>query len=157
VILIMKRSKFLDVVSIETRYVTFHGHRLAYTVSGDPTDGRPILLLIHGMAASSATWRLAIPALARQYTVIAPDLPGHGDSATTWQDYSLGAMANALRDMFVAMGIEHATVVGHSLGGGVAMQFAYQHPQYSERLVLVASGGRVPDAGPIPRCRQADR
>jgi pimeloyl-ACP methyl ester carboxylesterase len=129
------------VVSSEKRYVTFHGHRLAYTASGDPTDGRPVLLLVHGMAGSAATWRLAIPALARRYTVIAPDLPGHGDSATTWQDYSLGSMANALRDMLVALKVEHATVVGHSLGGGVAMQFAYQHPQYSERLVLVASGG----------------
>jgi pimeloyl-ACP methyl ester carboxylesterase len=128
-------------VLIERRSLAIHGHRLAYTASGDPGDGRPVLLLVHGMAGSGSTWRHAIPDLARRYTVIAPDLPGHGDSDKTWQDYSLGAMANALRDVLVALNVEHATVVGHSLGGGVTMQFAYQHPQYSERLVLVSSGG----------------
>jgi pimeloyl-ACP methyl ester carboxylesterase len=129
------------VIAAEKRFVELHGHRLAYVASGDPIDERPVLLLIHGMAASAATWRLVIPALARHYTVVAPDLPGHGDSDKTWRDYSLGAMANVLRDLMVTLKVEHATVVGHSLGGGIAMQFAYQHPQYSERLVLVSSGG----------------
>jgi len=104
-----------------------------------------VLLLVHGMAGSSNTWRDVMPALAQRYTVVAPDLPGHGESDKPRQDYSLGAHANALRDLLVALEIDHATIVGQSLGGGVAMQLAYQHPQYCERLVLVSSGGLGPE------------
>jgi pimeloyl-ACP methyl ester carboxylesterase len=126
----------------EKRVVRLHGHRVVYRIGGDdPSTGRPVLLLVHGMAGSSTTWREVMPALAERYTVIAPDLPGHGESDKPRQDYSLGAHANVLRDLLIALGIDHATVVGHSLGGGVAMQLAYQHPQLCERLVLVASGG----------------
>ena len=126
----------------ETSAIQLHGHRVTYRIGGDdPSGQRPVLLLVHGMAGSSATWREVMPALAQHYTVIAPDLPGHGDSDKPRQDYSLGAHANALRDLLIALGVHHATVVGQSLGGGVAMQLAYQHPQYCERLVLVSSGG----------------
>ena len=126
----------------EKRDVRLHGHRVVYRIGGgDPSAGRPVLLLVHGMAGSSSTWREVMPSLAQRYTVVAPDLPGHGESDKPRQDYSLGAHANVLRDLLIALGIDHATVVGHSLGGGVAMQLAYQHPQYCERLILVASGG----------------
>src|SRR5947209_2875447 len=106
---------------------------------------RPVLLFVHGMAGSSATWRTVLPALAEHYTVVAPDLLGHGASDKPAHDYSLGGHANVLRDVLVALGIERATVVGQSLGGGVAMQLAYQHPERCERLVLVSSGGLGPD------------
>ncbi len=126
----------------EERAVQLHGHRIAYRISGaDPAGGRPVLLLVHGMAGSSATWRAVMPLLAQRYTVVAPDLPGHGESDKPRQDYSLGAHANTLRDLLVALGIDQATVVGQSLGGGVAMQLAYQHPRCCERLILVSSGG----------------
>jgi len=126
----------------EKRSVQLHGHRVVYRIGGeDPASDRPVLLLVHGMAGSSSTWRSVMPALAQHYTVVAPDLPGHGESDKPRQDYSLGAHANALRDLLIALGIEHATIVGQSLGGGVAMQAAYQHPQFCERLVLVSSGG----------------
>jgi pimeloyl-ACP methyl ester carboxylesterase len=82
-----------------------------------------------------------LPLLGERHTVIAPDLLGHGQSGTGGGDYSLGAYASALRDLLSALGHERATFVGHSLGGGVAMQFAYQFPQMLERLVLVSSGG----------------
>jgi pimeloyl-ACP methyl ester carboxylesterase len=115
---------------------------VAYRISGDdPSASRPVLLLVHGMAGSSATWGAVMPSLARRYTVIAPDLPGHGESDKPRQDYSLGAYANTLRDLLVALEIDHVTIVGQSLGGGVAMQLAYQHPHYCERLILVSSGG----------------
>ena len=126
---------------MDSAAVKIHGHQVAYLMNGDPAAGRPVLLLVHGMAGSSATWRDVIPGLAHRYTVVASDLPGHGQSDKPRQDYSLGAMANTLRDLMVALRIDRATVVGHSLGGGIAMQFAYQHPSYCERLVLVASGG----------------
>jgi len=98
-------------------------------------------VLIHGMAGSSATWRLIMPALAERFTVIAPDLLGHGDSDKPRGDYSLGSFASSVRDLLLALGHERATLVGQSLGGGVAMQFAYQFPERCERLVLVSSGG----------------
>jgi pimeloyl-ACP methyl ester carboxylesterase len=130
------------VTSIDERDVVLHGHRLVYRIGGDePGAERPVLLLIHGLGGSSETWREVLPSFARQYTVIAPDLLGHGESDKPRHDYSLGAHANVLRDLMVAVGIEHATVVGQSLGGGIAMQLAYQHPQRCGRLVLVSSGG----------------
>jgi pimeloyl-ACP methyl ester carboxylesterase len=130
------------VIQPDKRSVQMHGHRVVYRIAGeDPTGHRPVLLLVHGMAGSSSTWREVMPALAQRYTVIAPDLPGHGESDKPLQDYSLGAQANALRDLLVATGIDRATIVGQSLGGGIAMQLAYQHPQHCERLVLVSSGG----------------
>jgi pimeloyl-ACP methyl ester carboxylesterase len=102
----------------------------------------PVLLLVHGMAGSSATWNHVVPALARQFTVVAPDLLGHGESGKPRRgEYSLGAHANLLRDLLHVLGHERATFVGQSLGGGVAMQLAYQYPERCERLVLVGSGG----------------
>ena len=119
------------------RYIEIHGRRVAYREGGSG----PVVLLVHGMARSSATWRLVMPALSERFTVIAPDLLGHGDSEKPRGDYSLGAFASGLRDLLAALGHDRATVVGHSFGGGVAMQFAYQFPDHCERLVLVASGG----------------
>ncbi|UXA16336.1 alpha/beta fold hydrolase [Mycobacterium sp. SMC-4] len=127
-----------------TKFLDLHGDRLAYQDAG---GGEDTLLLIHGMAGSSATWREVIPQLAKNYRVVAPDLLGHGQSAKPRSDYSLGAFAVLLRDFLDELGITRATVVGQSLGGGVAMQFVYQHPDYCERLVLISSGGLGPDVG----------
>jgi pimeloyl-ACP methyl ester carboxylesterase len=130
----------------EKRAVRLHGHRLVYRVGGgEPSAERPALVLVHGLAGSSGTWMTVLGDLARRYTVVAPDLLGHGDSDKPRHDYSLGAYANMVRDLMVALGIERATIVGHSLGGGIAMQLAYQHPARCERLVLVASGGLGPE------------
>jgi pimeloyl-ACP methyl ester carboxylesterase len=101
----------------------------------------PVLVLVHGIASNSGAWRDVLPWLARHFTVVAPDLLGHGESAKPRGDYSLGAYASGVRDLLVALGHERATFVGHSLGGGVAMQLAYQFPERCERLVLVSSGG----------------
>jgi pimeloyl-ACP methyl ester carboxylesterase len=123
---------------MELRRAKLHGHEVGYRTAGEGAT----VVLIHGMAGSSRTWRDVIPLLARDHMVVAPDLPGHGESSKPRGDYSLGAHASALRDLLAgALGIERATLVGQSLGGGVAMQLAYQHPELCERLVLVASGG----------------
>lgn len=119
--------------------IVLHGHRVAYRVAGDPA--LPVLLLIHGITSSSATWDPVIPGLAEHAHVIAPDLLGHGDSDKPRADYSLGGFASSLRDLLEHLGHEHVNVVGHSLGGGVAMQFAYQYYQHCDRLALVSSGG----------------
>ena len=117
-----------------------HGRELAYIEAG-AGEGRPTILLIHGMAGSSHTWREMVPRLAQHYHVIAPDLPGHGESSLEFDDYSLGAMASALRDLLVVTGVKRCTVVGQSLGGGVALQFIYQYPEFAERIALIGSGG----------------
>ena len=109
------------------------------------------LLLIHGMAGTARNWETVIEPLALHNTVVAPDFPGHGNSAPGGGDYSLGSLASGLRDLMVALGHDRATLVGHSLGGGVALQFAYQFPEMVERLVLVSSGGLGPEVGMILR------
>jgi len=114
-----------------------HGHRIAFRYAGSG----PLLVLVHGITSTSATWEAILPALARRFTVLAPDLLGHGGSAKPRGDYSLGAHASGVRDLMLALGHERATFVGHSLGGGVAMQLSYQFPERCERLVLVDSGG----------------
>jgi pimeloyl-ACP methyl ester carboxylesterase len=119
------------------RRITLNSERVAYRIAGKG----PVLLLVHGMAGSSETWRHIMPALAKRYTVLAPDLLGQGESDKPRGDYSLGAHANMLRDLMDELGHERATVVGQSLGGGVAMQLAYQFPERCERLALVDSGG----------------
>ena len=122
---------------MEPRTISVDGNRIAYQVAGNG----PVLLLVHGMAGSSLTWRHVMPALAERFTVLAPDLLGQGRSDKPRGDYSLGAHANTLRDLLDALGYERATVIGQSLGGGVVMQFAYQFLERCERLVLVGSGG----------------
>ena len=117
--------------------VRLHGHSISYLTAGEG----PVLLLVHGVASDSEAWRSSLALLARRATVIAPDLPGHGSSGKAPGDYSLGSLASSLRDLLVKLGHERATLIGHSLGGGVAMQFAYMFPERTERLVLVSPGG----------------
>ena len=137
---------------LEKRTIRIHGHEVAYRFGGpEPSEGAPVLLLVHGMAGSSATWREVGPTLAKRFTIIAPDLLGHGSSDKARHDYSLGSFASILRDLMVALRVDSATLVGQSLGGGVAMQFAYQFPERVERLVLVDSGGLGPDVSWILR------
>lgn len=120
---------------------------MIYRIAG---SGPPVVL-IHGMLNSSSHWQAVALNLARDHTVLAPDLIGHGDSAAPRGDYSLGAHAASIRDLTAAIGIDRATIVGHSLGGGVAMQFFYQFPQRVERLVLISSGGLGHDVSPLLR------
>jgi pimeloyl-ACP methyl ester carboxylesterase len=122
---------------IRTEELTLYGKRTAFRTGGSG----PVILLVHGITGSSAQWEPLLPLLAERFTVIAPDLLGHGQSAKPRGDYSLGAYAAGLRDLLIALDHPRATVVGHSLGGGIAMQFSYQFPERCERLVLVSSGG----------------
>jgi pimeloyl-ACP methyl ester carboxylesterase len=131
----------------EPKFIDIHGEQFAVRDEGQGEA----LLLIHGMAGSSLTWRAIQPELAKKYRVIAPDLLGHGQSAKPRTDYSLGAFAVGLRDLLDELGVDSVTVVGHSLGGGIAMQFLYQHPDYCRRLILISSGGLGPDVGWILR------
>jgi pimeloyl-ACP methyl ester carboxylesterase len=133
--------------SLEVQYLTIHGHQRAFYKAGSG----PALLLLHGLGCDHRTWAPVVAALSRRYTVIAPDLLGHGLSDKPRADYSVGGYANGMRDLLTVLGIDRVTVVGHSFGGGVAMQFAYQFPERTERMILVASGGLGPDVTPAIR------
>jgi pimeloyl-ACP methyl ester carboxylesterase len=131
----------------ERSEITLHGQRFSYRCAGRG----PLLVLLHGIAGTSATWDGVIPWLSERYTVLAPDLIGHGESSKAEGDYSLGAYANGIRDLLEALGHDRGTILGHSLGGGVAMQFAYQFLERCARLVLVSSGGLGRELHPLLR------
>ena len=133
--------------AITAEEIVLHGHRVRFHKSGEG----PLLVLLHGIASTADTWSPVVAGLAAEHTVIAPDLLGHGHSAKPRGDYSLGAYASGVRDLVAALGYDRATVVGHSLGGGIAMQFAYQFPERVERLVLIGSGGLGREVHPILR------
>jgi pimeloyl-ACP methyl ester carboxylesterase len=135
----------------QVQYHTIHGYRRAFVHTGRG----PALLLIHGIGDHHDTWHPLIANLARDHTIIAPDLLGHGLSDKPRADYSPPAYANGMRDLLTVLGIDRATVIGHSLGGGIAMQFAYQFPERCERLVLVSSGGIGRDVHPLLRLAAA--
>jgi pimeloyl-ACP methyl ester carboxylesterase len=133
--------------AIPLQETTLHGHRVSYRMSGDG----PLIVLVHGITSTSHVWLEAMASLAERYTVVAPDLLGHGQSGKPRGDYSLGAYASGARDLLGLLGLERGTLVGHSLGGGIALQFAYQFPEYCERLVLVSSGGLGREVHPLLR------
>src|SRR3954468_9798788 len=132
---------------VEVQYLTIHGHKRAYVMQGSG----PALLLLHGLGCDHTTWLPVVAALSRRYTVIAPDLLRPGRSPKPRADYSVGGYANGMRDLLTVLGIDKVTVVGHSFGGGVAMQFAYQFPERTERMILVAPGGLGPEVTPFIR------
>jgi pimeloyl-ACP methyl ester carboxylesterase len=127
----------------EHRSVVLFGNHIAYQQLGDQG---PVVVLLHGIADSGQTWDVLLPHLPTDndrgaFTILAPDLLGHGRSAKPRSDYSLSAHANMLRNLLDALGHDQVIVVGHSLGGGVAMQFAHQYPERCRGLMLVATGG----------------
>jgi len=124
-----------------------NGHELSYLDSGDG----PAVLFIHGLTGSHRSWAHQIEAMNTDHRVLAPDLFGHGASAKPMGDYSLGAHAATLRDLLDLLGVDRVTPVGHSFGGGIAMQLCYLFPQRVERLVLVASGGLGREVSPLLR------
>ena len=134
---------------MDIQIVKIHGHAVAYRTAG---NGESVVVFVHGIAGSSATWAPVMERLdPDRYTMIAPDLLGHGESAKPRGDYSLGAYASGIRDLLAVLGHERATFVGHSLGGGIAMQLAYQFPEMCERLVLTCSGGLGKEVNPLLR------
>lgn len=135
----------------DVQFITLHGKRRAFVKKGSG----PALVLLHGLACDHTTWDPVIDLLAERYTVIAPDLLGHGLSDKPRADYTVGGYANGVRDLLTVLGIDKATVVGHSFGGGVAMQFAYQFPERTQRVMLVSTGGLGPEVTPFIRLIQA--
>ena len=128
--------------------VELHGQQVSFQAAG---SGDQVVLLLHGITSTAEAWREVMPRLAERYTVIAPDLIGHGRSAKPRGDYSLGAYAAGVRDLLAVLGFERGTVVGHSFGGGIAMQFSYLFPEYVDRMALISSGGLGREVHPLLR------
>jgi pimeloyl-ACP methyl ester carboxylesterase len=127
--------------------IELHGHRVRFQAAGSG----PLVVLLHGITSTSEAWRKVMPRLAERYTVVAPDMLGHGRSAKPRGDYSLGAYAAGIRDLLAVLGFERGSVVGHSFGGGIAMQFSYLFPEYVERMALISSGGLGREVHPLLR------
>lgn len=136
-----------EVTAPSLQFRTIHGYKRAFRIAGEG----PAILLIHGIGDNSTTWDTVQAKLAQRFTVIAPDLLGHGKSDKPRADYSAAAYANGMRDLLSVLDIERVTIIGHSLGGGVAMQFAYQFPHLVERLILVGAGGVTKDVNVVLR------
>src|SRR3954454_4042440 len=128
--------------------IELHGRRVSFQTAG---SGDELLVLLHGITSTAEAWREVLPRLAERYTVVAPDLIGHGRSAKPRGDYSLGAYAAGVRDLLAVLGFDRGTVVGHSFGGGIAMQFSYLFPEYVERMALISSGGLGREVHPLLR------
>ncbi len=120
---------------------------LAYTRAG---SGPPVVL-IHGLGCSRRTWRHVASRLAQTRTVIAIDLPGHGESDSPLGDYSPAGQATAVRDLVESLDMPQIDVVGHSLGGGIAISFAHQYPERTRSLVLISTAGLGPEVTPLLR------
>ena len=136
-------------MTVRERDVALPGGSLRVLESGRPSATDEVVVLVHGLAGGAATWQPVLTELDQRevpFPVIAPDLIGHANA-----DYSLGGYANEIRDLLEARGHRRATIVGHSLGGGIALQFAYQYPQACSRLVLVDAGGLGPELHPVLR------
>jgi pimeloyl-ACP methyl ester carboxylesterase len=126
--------------------LTLHGRSMSYLENG--AEARPVVVLVHGLASDADTWRAVMSALGPDVHVLAPDLLGHGHSAMpVGADYSVSAHASRLRDLLDQLGHRRVNLVGHSLGGGVALAFAYQFPERTDTLTLIASGGLGPELG----------
>jgi pimeloyl-ACP methyl ester carboxylesterase len=134
-------------IGTRERTAMLNGHEFSYLDSGHG----PAVLFIHGLTGSHHSWLHLVDALNHDHRVLAPDLFGHGGSAKPMGDYSLGAHAATLRDLLDLLDIDRVILVGHSFGGGIAMEFCYLFPQRVERLVLVASGGLGRDVSPLLR------
>lgn len=142
-----RRLRAVPSAQIDPQFATLHGYKRAFRMAGSG----PAVLLLHGIGDNSLAWEPVFEQLSEKYTVIAPDLLGHGLSDRPRADYSVSAFANGMRDLLTYLDIERVTVVGHSLGGGVAGQFAYQYPEMVERLVLVGTGGVTKGVNPALR------
>lgn len=134
-------------VQDSTSRITLHGNEMSYVDAGHG----PVVVFVHGLMSSHRIWSNQIDRLSRRYRVLAPDLFGHGESDKPVGDYSLGAHAASLRDLLAALDIPSATLVGHSLGGGISMQFAYLFPDLVDGIALVSTGGLGPELNPLLR------
>jgi len=139
----MARSPDEDTLGMQRDFLEVDGLKVACVLTG---HGPPVLLL-HGFGEFIESWAYNIPALSQHFTVVAPDLPGHGQSDPPQQDVTLPYCLRFVIGLMDSLGIERASLVGRSMGGPVCLGLAAEHPGRVNRIVLVSSAGytsRVP-------------
>jgi pimeloyl-ACP methyl ester carboxylesterase len=119
--------------TITSRTAEIKGVKLHYLTAGKG----PVLILLHGYAETSLMWKPIIPVLAERFTVIAPDLPGMGDSEIPADGLDMKSAAIRIHDLTKSLGIQNAEVVGHDIGLMVAYAYAAQFPTEVTKLVLM--------------------
>jgi pimeloyl-ACP methyl ester carboxylesterase len=120
-----------------TKQVEIFGQEIYYLEAGSG----PEVILLHGLGGDNGNWRMTLPALASNFHVYAPDQIGFGQSDKPLINYRVATLVDFLNAFYKKLGITKATLVGNSLGGWVAMNFALQYPDKVNRLVLVDSAG----------------
>ena len=139
----------MEGMATQVSTIVVHGRHIAYRDSG--AGDRPVVFL-HGIGSSAAAWDPVAAGLqARGHRTIAVDLPGHGSSSKSRGDYSLSELASVQRDLLDALDIPRCILVGHSLGGGIALQFAYLYRNRLDGLALVSAGGLGPETSTVLR------
>lgn len=136
-----------EATGLQHRYISVNGVRTHYLVAGDG----PSVILLHGVGSSVVAWRENIQPLARRFRVYAVDLPGHGDSEKPRMDYSLAVASRFMIGLQDALGLQHAHLVGQSLGGLIVLRFALDHPERVGRVVTVGTAGLGRDVAWIIR------
>src|SRR3954464_4403577 len=136
---------------METKSATLKNSTISYVDEG---EGKPIVLL-HGFCGSSAYWSDALPDLSEHYRVIAPDLPGHGDSKTTLENYSIADIADILKELLDQLNIGLVAMFGHSLGGYITLAFAEKYSDSLTGFSLVHSTA-YPDSDEAKKGRTAN-
>lgn len=131
----------------ESRDVELDGLRLRYLVAGDSDD--PVIVLLHGggLDSASLSWRAVVPALAEDFRVVAPDLPGYGESDPPERTPTTDYYVRVLERFLPEIGVENPVLVGTSMGGGIAVGYALGRPDGVSALVAIDSyglGGSVP-------------
>jgi len=119
--------------AIESRSAEAEGIKLHYLTAGKG----PVVILLHGYTQTSRMWRPLIPRLADRFTVIAPDLPGIGDSDIPEDGFDMKTAAVRIHALAKALGVDKARVVGHDIGLMVAYAYAAQFPAEVEKLVVM--------------------
>jgi pimeloyl-ACP methyl ester carboxylesterase len=122
-------------INIETKTTKIDGREVLYYTAG---QGEP-LVVIHGGGGDARTWLANMEVLAEKYTVFAPDLPGYGGSAPLEGAYYIPELTRFVKKFAECLGLEKFYLMGHSLGGGVALNFAISYPGKVRKLVLVSS------------------
>ena len=130
---------------VKENFIQVDGNKIRYLESG---DSKNILVLVHGLGASAERWNGVIPNFAKHYHVIVPDLIGFGYSDKPIIDYTPDFFSTFLGKFFDVLGIKHPNVIGSSLGGQIAAEYASAHPNNIEKLILVSPSGVMKKSTP---------
>ena len=130
---------------VEEKFLQIDGNKIRYLESG---NSKNTLVLIHGLGASAERWDQVIPLFEEDYKVVVPDLIGFGYSDKPLVDYTPEFFSDFLEKFFLAADLRRPNIIGSSLGGQIAAEFAASHSQHIEKLILVSPAGVMKQSTP---------